>query len=178
LRRPRRDAARPHARNRCTGVTAVELLATVAVTAVVAAVLASAYHTHVVRAQVAAAIDQAAATKARVEEAYAKNGDPPNDRPRAGLAADPASGTSGVVSAIEVDDGRIDISFGAAADPAIRGGFLSLTPYETAGREVVWVCGNKVAGVGLKPLGFAGGSIQAVQRAAGIEPRYLPTGCR
>jgi Tfp pilus assembly major pilin PilA len=174
----RRVTARPHVRSHCTGVTAVELLATVAVTAVVAAVLASAYRTHVVRAQVAAAIAQTAATRARVEEAYAKNGEPPIDRRPAGLAADPSSGTSGVVSAIEVDNGRIDISFGDAADPAIRGGFLSLTPYETAGREVVWVCGNKVAGAGLKPLGFAGGSVQAVQRVAGIEPRYLPTGCR
>jgi Tfp pilus assembly protein PilE len=176
---PRRgESRRPHLRSPSTGVTAVELLATVAVTAVVAAVLASAYHTHAVRAQVAAAIAQTAATRARIEEAYEKNGEPPNDRRRAGLATDPSSDTSGVVSAIEVDNARIDVSFGDAADPAIRGGFLSLTPYETAGREVVWICGNKVAGVGLKPLGFAAGTVQAVQRVAGIEPRYLPTGCR
>jgi type IV pilus assembly protein PilA len=160
------------------GVAAIELVVAVVVTALMGTVLASAYHTHAVRSQVAAGIALAAAARERVTAAFERTGEPPLDRRGAGLADDPTLGASGVVDAIAIDKGRIDISFGGTADAAIRGGVLSLTPYETAGREVVWICGNKVAGVGLNPLGFASGTVQAVQRAARIAPRYLPSGCR
>jgi hypothetical protein len=161
-----------------TGVAVIELVVAMVVTALVGAVLASAYRTHAVRSQVAAGIALAAAAREHVTAAFERTGEPPLDRRGAGLADDPSTGASGVVAAIAIDKGRIDISFGGTADAAIRGGVLSLTPYETAGREVVWICGNKVAGVGLNPLGFATGTVQAVQRAARMPPRYLPSGCR
>jgi hypothetical protein len=89
---------------------------------------------------------------------------------------EPAGGA--YVDNIEIVDGRIDLRFGRAADAAIAGQVLSLTPFETADLEVVWVCGSAVPGVGLQPLGFSGGSRQAVQAPTSIEPRYLPPACR
>jgi len=53
-----------------------------------------------------------------------------------------------------------------------------LTPFESANRDLFWVCGNRIAGAGLQPLGFANGARQAVQVLAQIEPRYLPSQCR
>jgi hypothetical protein len=49
---------------------------------------------------------------------------------------------------------------------------LSLTPYETAGQNIVWRCGNAP-----QPGGnlLNGG---AAHLAATLDPRYLPAACR
>ncbi|HUQ51883.1 MAG TPA: pilin, partial [Gammaproteobacteria bacterium] len=82
------------------------------------------------------------------------------------------------VESVEVINGRLDLRFGYRADHAISGRTLSLTPFETATHEVVWVCGNARPGAGLEPLGFSLGGQQAVQADTLIEPRYLPSTCR
>ena len=58
------------------------------------------------------------------------------------------------------------------------GSVLSLTPFETAEQDVVWICGNRAPSVGLQPLGFVGGSRQATQVLTTIDTRYLPSICR
>jgi hypothetical protein len=63
-------------------------------------------------------------------------------------------------------------------DSVLAGKILSLTPFETADQNVVWVCGNEFSGVGLNPLGFAAGGPQAEQVVTAIEDRYLPPACR
>jgi hypothetical protein len=82
------------------------------------------------------------------------------------------------VASVAISDGRIDIRYESGADPVIAGHTLSLTPFETASRDVVWVCGNALPGAGLEPLGFAGGAQRAVQTITTIDPRYLPSECR
>ena len=77
-----------------------------------------------------------------------------------------------------MDDGRIDIIYGGQADSAIAGRRISLTPYETAAPDIVWLCGNEIPEPGLQPLGFAGGGCQARQIPTTIEARYLPPACR
>jgi pilin len=101
--------------------------------------------------------------------------------PGADLVREQATGDladGAYVDNVEVVDGRIDLRFGRAADSAIAGQVLSLTPFETADLEVVWVCGSAVPDVGLHPLGFSGGFRQAVQAPTSIERRYLPPECR
>ncbi len=159
------------------GFTLVELVIVLAATLVIGAVGASAYQTYTVRAEIAAAIALASPAVDNVTATFRRTGTPPIDEHAAGLEPIADLSTTAVES-IGVANGRIEIRFGAATDAAIAGRTLSLTPFETATLHVVWVCGNQIPGVGLNPLGFAGGAQQAVQVLTTIEARYLPPTCR
>jgi len=160
------------------GFSLAELAIVVAVTALIAGLGASAYRTYVVRREVAASVALAADAQEHVTQAFHRYGEPPSDRESSGLSRGRSDGHGRYVDWIDVVDGRVDLHFGDEADAALAGRTLSLTPFETADLEVFWVCGNRVAGAGLKPLGFANGARQAVQVVTQIEPRYLPSTCR
>lgn len=160
------------------GFTVIELALIVAVTAVVGALGMAAFRTYHARAQIAEGVLSAVRVRERVTQAFRKAGEPPANRAAAGLSPNASDDRGNVVSGIDVIDGRIDIRFGGSADEAISGHTLSLTPYEAADLNVVWICGNEIPGVGLKPLGFVAGGRQAVQLPTTIEPRYLPSTCR
>jgi type II secretory pathway pseudopilin PulG len=160
------------------GFSAPELAIVLAVTALIAGLGASAYQTYVVRAQVSQSLALAAHAERQVAQAFERDGDPPADREAAGLSREKSDDHGQYVDSIDVVDGRIDLHFGNAAEAPIAGRTLSLTPFESVSREVFWVCGNRVAGVGLRPLGFANGARQAIQVVTPIEPRYLPPVCR
>jgi len=163
---------------RVRGFSLLELTATLAATAVIGAVVASAYRTYTVRAQIAASVALAVSVQNHVIEAFKATGILPIDRHAAGLSSRINNIAGDYVESIDVTDGRIEIDFGGKADPAIAGRVLSLTPFESVDNQVVWICGNKIPGVGLNPLGFAGGGRQAVQVLTTIEARYLPSTCR
>jgi ribosome modulation factor len=95
-----------------------------------------------------------------------------------GLASGHDEAWGNYVDHVEVVRGRVDIRFGRNADDAIAGRTLSLTPFETADQRIVWLCGNKLPGPGLQPLGFAGGAAEPVQMLTLIEVRFLPPSCR
>ena len=159
------------------GLSTIEVVVALAVTGLMLSLIVSAVDTYIVRGQVAESLALAVPLQHRVAHAFRSSGVPPGDelvrgQPTGELAADT------YVDNIEIIDGRIDLRFGRAADAALAGHLLSLTPFETADLEVVWVCGSAVPGVGLHPLGFSGGSRQAVQTPTSIEPRYLPAECR
>ena len=160
------------------GVTMIELAVALVVTALVGALGFSAYRTHVVRTEIARSVAAADAAEREVERAFERDREPPPDGRSAGLPSVRPQVTSNYVESLEIVDGRIDLRFGVAANPAIAGRTLSLTPFETAAQEIVWVCGNRVPGPGLQPLGFANGSRRAVQVLTNIQPRYLPSNCR
>jgi type II secretory pathway pseudopilin PulG len=165
-----------HRRDRLVGgFTWIELLGVLAVTAVLGAVGTSAYRTYGVRAQIADAVLASAGYQRSVERAFRSTGLVPETAAALPLAA--ANGSE-FVDVVDVIDGRVDLQFGRFADAAIAGRRLSLTPFETASQNIVWICGNRVPGPGLKPLGFAGGGHQSVQVVTTIEPRYLPSPCR
>jgi type IV pilus assembly protein PilA len=155
-----------------------ELAIVLAVTALIAGLGASAYKTYVVRGQVSQSLVLASHVQRQVAQSFERDGDPPANREAAGLSRDASDDRGRYVDSIDVVDGRIDLHFGNAADAAIAGRTLSLTPFESVSRDVFWVCGNRVAGMGLRPLGFANGARQAVQVVTPIEPRYLPPACR
>jgi type IV pilus assembly protein PilA len=158
------------------GFTLVELALVVAITMLMAMLAISAYRTYKVRNQVATGIAVSIPAQDRVIEAFRRWGTPPANAKAAGVSKGP-TGTL-FVETLDVVNGRIDVRFSAAAYDAIAGKTLSLTPFETADQEVVWLCGSELPGVGLNPLGFASGSPQAVQVPTGIEARYLPSSCR
>jgi type IV pilus assembly protein PilA len=153
-------------------------VAALAVTAVVAAAAVSAYRTYRVRSEIAHTVELSSSIRSRVAAAFHKTGLPPASLEEAGLAADSRGALWEYVESVEVVDGRLDIRFGDRASGAIAGRTLSLTPFETAGRDVVWVCGNEPPSAGLAPLGFAAGGRRAVQPVTTIDRRYLPSACR
>jgi Pilin (bacterial filament) len=160
------------------GFTAIELAIAIALAALVGAVGVSAYRTYVVRARIVSTVELSAPLMERIATAYHGAGVPPQDSAAAGLPADAYGLLGSHVDSVAVRDGRIEIRFAAAADRTIAGQNLYLTPFETATREVVWICGNALPGAGLEPLGFAGGARQAVQILTTIDARYLPASCR
>jgi len=164
--------------NSARGVTLTELAAALAATAIIGAVGVSAYRTHVVRTEVTRVVEAAGPLEHHVVTAFHTLGVPPRDAVEAGIPADAPAMLGSHIEALTVVDGRIEITFGNGADPAIAGERLSLTPFETVAREVVWICGNKVPDLGLEPLGFAGGARQAVQVLTTVDARYLPSSCR
>jgi type IV pilus assembly protein PilA len=149
-----------------------------AATILIGALGLTALRTYTVRAQIADSVALAAPIQEHVIRAFRRMGMPPADRREAGLAPDGRDDAAGYVASLGVVNGRVEITFADNADPAIAGSTLSLTPFETADQQIVWLCGNKIAGVGLKPLGFAGGARQAVQVLTAVEARYLPSTCR
>jgi type IV pilus assembly protein PilA len=160
------------------GFSLPELLAVMAVTTIVGAVAVSAYRTYTVRAEIANGIAGTQPVRDRAAAAFRATGLPPANRLTAGIdpGRDPRWGD--YVADVDVINGRIEIRFGRAADDAITGRTLSITPFETIDQRVVWVCGNRLPDVDLKPLGFAGGAPQPVQVLTPIDARYLPPTCR
>ena len=160
------------------GFTLVELAAVLAVTAVIGALGVSAYRTYAVRAEIASGIATTESVRDRVTAAFKTTGVPPLDRQTAKLDPGHDEAWGDYVDDVEIVRGRVDVRFGRNADEAIAGRILSMTPFETADQRVVWLCGNKLPGPGLEPLGFAGGAAQSVQALTLIDVRFLPPSCR
>jgi len=136
-----------------------------------AAIVIPAYQDYTMRAQVTEGLALAVEPRAAVTAALVGQGRPPGDRTAAGLAPE-AHGA--YVSAVTIDNGRIDIAYGGNAGRAIAGRVLSLTPYlvERAGSvEVMWRCGS-----GTVPAPSAREA--APYRPGDMPAKYLPSACR
>jgi type IV pilus assembly protein PilA len=162
-------------RRQCYGFTVVELVLVIGVTSVVSVIAYSAWKTHKVRMQVGEGLAGAAAIQEAVTRAFQAAGEVPASAKEARIAS---ASRNGLVASMTVENGRIDLVYGNHADAAIAGRRLSLTPYETAVQQIVWVCGNEIPGPDLHSLGFSGGGRQALQIPTTIEARYLPPACR
>jgi type IV pilus assembly protein PilA len=160
------------------GFTLIELMIVVAITGILASLAISAFQTYTIRAQVTEGLSLAANAKTPVTDAFVQRGEAPANRLQAGMTANASDTQGNYVSSVEIVNGRIDITFGNKANADIAGATLSLTPYETATLDVVWICGNLIPGPGLNPMGFAGGGNQALQVATTVQARYLPSTCR
>ena len=147
----------------------------IAIVVVLASLAVSAYQTYTVRSQVEEGIDFASAVKAPIVDAFKNGGVPPVDRIAAGMTPTATDTQGAYVSEVNLDNGRIDITFGNDAHQNIFGDSLSLTPYLTDGNTVSWRCGNAPPPAG-SPL--TGGGITAAHRAPTVEERYLPGDCR
>jgi hypothetical protein len=82
------------------------------------------------------------------------------------------------VVSVDINDGAIVVTYGNAANAAIGGRTVTLTPYETPELGVVWRCGAAPAPPGLNPLGTAAGANPATYIASTVPAHYLPPTCR
>lgn len=128
----------------------------VAVVAIMAAIAIPAYQDYTIRVQASEGAILAEGSKTAVAEYYANTGTMPADNAQAGVAA-PSSINGNYVSSVQIDNGRIVVSYGNQANPRLTGGALVFKP-EPQGGSVRWTCDSQ-----------AGSTIPA---------KYRPTRCR
>jgi type IV pilus assembly protein PilA len=152
-------------------------MGTVAAIGILAAIAIPAYQDYTVRAQVSEGLNLAAAVRASVAEDFASEGSLPTDRRDAGLDPAPESTSGLYVASIDVNDGTITIVYGNAANAAIYGDALTLTPYATAEGGLAWRCGYAAEPEGASAFGGRAGDASK-RRTTTIDPKHLPALCR
>lgn len=129
------------------GFTLVEMMAVIAIVAILGALAFPSYQASIVRKQIEAAIQLTDLAKKPIAAEWAAVQALPLDNAAAGLpVADKI--VSNFVSAVTVRDGVINITFGNRANGAITGKILSLRPAVVADTPLVpiaWVCGKAEA---------------------------------
>ena len=92
------------------------------------------------------------------------------------MTAPPTDTQGKYVSQVDIDDGRVEITFGNDAHQDIQGGTVSFTPYVAPGGTIIWRCAGASAPAGAVLL--TGGGVTTAHVDPTIDPRYLPSSCR
>ncbi len=149
----------------------------IAIIGVLASLAVAAYQTYTVRAQVAEGLNLIAGAKSPIIDAFNNSGTPPADRSAAGMSPLPADTQGNYVSAMNIVNGRVDVTFGNRAHQDIQGATLSVTPYMTPGNTYIWRCGYAPAPGG-GAVELTGGGVTAAHIAPTVDARYVPSTCR
>lgn len=122
------------------GFTLIELMITVAIVGILAAVALPAYQDYTIRAQVTEAMSLAAGAKATVAEFHANRGDFNNLNAESGYGG--ASGKYVVSVTLADGTGAITAEMGNDANATISGATVTLTPTVEASGVLSWDCAS------------------------------------
>lgn len=128
---------------RHAGFSAIEMMVVVAIIAILAMIAIPSSLGRIVKEQVLAAMPLADVAKTPIAANWTLNKTLLADNKAAGLPA-PDMIVSNFVSAVEVQNGAIHMTFGNKAHPQLKGKILSFRPAVIAESQVVpvtWVCG-------------------------------------
>ena len=157
--------------NRRCGFTVIEMLVVFAVIAILSAIAMPSLQGRIVRKQIDAALPLAELAKKPIAAAWLTTQILPADNASAGVpAADKI--VNNFVSALTVENGAIQITFGNRAHSAIEGKILSLRPAVMSDEPTVpitWVCGKAEGPNKMTIIGVDKTNVPAT---------YLPLDCR
>ncbi|MGH8734639.1 MAG: pilin [Burkholderiales bacterium] len=153
------------------GFTLLEMMAVVAIVAVLALMMIPGYFDGAIRTQVAEALPLADLAKKPVAAAWAAAQPLPADNAAAGLP--PAEKiVSDLVSSVSVEGGAIHIKYGNRANTQIRGKVLTLRAAVVEDARIVpvtWVCGFAAAPEKMALKG---------PNRTDVPTKFLPARCR
>jgi type IV pilus assembly protein PilA len=153
------------------GFTLVEMMAVIAIITILAMMAVPSYLDRIIKAQIEGSIPLAEIAKRAVSTYRDATQDFPADNTAAALpTADKI--VNNYVSAVAVDKGVINLTFGNRASKAILGKVLSLRPAVVDDAPIVpitWVCGSAEAPDKMSVKG---------QDATTLDPVYMPIECR
>jgi type IV pilus assembly protein PilA len=153
------------------GFTLVEMMAVIAVITILALMAVPSYLDKIIKAQIEAAMPLADLAKRPIATFWDATRTFPADNTVAALP--PADKiVNNYVSALTVEDGVINITFGNRANKAIAGKVISLRPAIVEDAPMVpitWVCGLAAGPEKMTVVGT---------NQTSVDPLYLPMDCR
>ncbi|MHA6898001.1 pilin [Ralstonia pseudosolanacearum] len=120
------------------GFTLIELMITVAIVGILAAVALPAYQNYTIRAQVSEGFTLAGGVQTAVAEFYAQNGAYPADLSKIGVTTAP---TGKYTTSVGMINGVILVTYGNGANSKIKDtGTVTLTPTDDGQGNIHWKC--------------------------------------
>ncbi|MGZ8257659.1 MAG: pilin [Methylotenera sp.] len=163
------NLARNHLPNQA-GFSIIEIMVVVAIIAILAAIAIPSGLERIVREQIITAMPLADVAKTPIAASWVAVKILPADNMQAGLPT-PDKIVSNYVSAVEVQNGVIHMTFGNKAHPQIKGKVLSFRPAVIEDAPIVpvtWVCGNAKAPDKMAVKG---------ENRTNVPEKYLPSLC-
>lgn len=158
-------------KNNQAGFSAMEMMVVVAIIAILAMIAIPSQMGRIIKEQVVAALPLADIAKEPIAASWKADKTLAADNTAPNLPS-PDKVASNFVSALSVQDGVIDMTFGNKAHPKLKGKILSIRPAVIEESQIVpiaWVCGNAKAPDKMTIKG---------ENKTTIEAEYLPLICR
>ncbi|MDP3086842.1 MAG: pilin [Methylotenera sp.] len=162
---------KPNLKHKVVGFSAIEMMVVVAVIGILAMIAIPSSMGRIIKEQVVAATPLADVAKEPIAALWKVTKILPADNKEAGLP-DADKIVSNFISAVEVKNGVINMTFGNKAHPQIKGKILSFRPAVIEESQIVpvtWVCGNAKAPDKMKLIG---------ENITNVADDYLPHLCR